>query len=97
MLGRLLGEELLARAALVLGDALGLHRETGREHLGEHDQPCAVGSGLRDHRAHVLAGCLGVLPDDVVLDERDLHDSSFNLVQRFLQHLGRLQKAKRTK
>ena len=40
---RLLDEELRARAVERLGDAIGRHREPGREHLGEHDESRALG------------------------------------------------------
>ena len=45
----LLDEELRARTVERLGDAIGVHREPGREHLGEHDEcaRCCAASAIR--------------------------------------------------
>ncbi len=98
MLPGLVDQELLIGTARVLGDAFRLHGESGREHLGQHDQPGAGGCRLSDQRRDVLAGAFGVLPHDVVLNGCDLHlSTSFSRVRASASTLGCLQNAKRTK
>ena len=59
MLAGLIEQELLIRAAFVLGDAFGVHRETGRIHLGQTDQPRTAGGRRGDHRLDQLRVAAG--------------------------------------
>ena len=87
----LVDEELRARPVDRFRDAIGLHREAGREHLGEHDEPRAVGRGPLDHRREPREVLLGLLPDDVVLDAGDDHfGQALQAGARLVEHLGAL-------
>src|SRR5690606_2404684 len=71
--GRLLGQEPRRRTALGLGGAIDPHGEPGGERLRQHDQPGPGGRRAGDHGGEPGEVGLLVLPDDVVLDDRDLH------------------------
>ncbi len=93
---RLLDEELRARAVERLGDALGVHREAGREHLGEHHELRALLRGVTDQPVEVREVGVAVLPHDVVLDRGDSHRANFwsraaasSMTSRRLQHANR--------
>ena len=88
---RLVDEELRARTVDRFRGAVGLHREAGRVHLGEHDEPRAVVGRPFDHRREPREVRLGVFPHDVVLDAGDDHFAqALQTRARFVEHLGAL-------
>jgi len=94
-------EEARRRPATRLGQRLDpfvTHRESGREHLGQHDETRAVGCSLANHRLEARKIRRTIEPHDVVLDRRNLH--GFHLPRRSQASAmtsSRLQKANRTK
>ena len=94
---RLIDEKSRARTADRLGDAVGLHREPGRVHLGEYDEPGAAGRRPFDHRRETGEVLLRPFPDDVVLDTGDHHlVKLFKRVHASSSTSVRLQHANRT-
>ena len=88
---RLLDEELGARTVDRLGDARRVHREPGRVHLGQDDEPGTGACRGLDHRGEAREVRGRVLPHDVVLDRRDLHDDALlQAADRLLEDLEAL-------
>src|SRR5690606_3284146 len=80
--GGLVGQKARARTVLGLGDALGMHREPARVHLGQNDEACARGLGLVEPGPKALVIGLRVLPDDPELEPGDLHRCSLPMLAR---------------